>query len=72
MWRTIQVCIMPNITTMYDQVIANQNCSGVGRPEHQDHDAHGFIYERHYSNINTLIRHKIFTTKICQLGNPMT
>ena len=66
------MCIMPNITTMYDQVIANRNCSGVGRPEHQDHDAHEFIYERHYSNINTLIRHKKFTIKIRQLGNPMT
>ena len=47
------MCIMPNITTMYDQVIGNQNCSGVGRPEHQDHDAHLFINEKH------LIRHKI-------------
>ena len=51
------MCIMPDITTMYDQVIANQNCSGVDRPEHQDQDAHKFIIERHYSNIDTLIRH---------------
>ena len=66
------MCIMPNITTMYDQVTANRNCSGVDRPEHQDYDADEFSYERHYSNINTLIRHNIFTIKIRQLGNPMT